>query len=75
MHHRLQQGRRAYFSEAGLDPSDHLFGDISMILVGDFGQLEPIDDWSMCDTESRAQDCPPKNETPLALSEAWGNVS
>ena len=60
MHHRLQQGRRRYFSEAGLDPNDHLFGDVSMILVGDFGQLEPIDDWSFCDINSRGQDCPAK---------------
>ena len=52
MHIRTQQGRRAYFSERGKDPGLSTFGDISMILVGDFGQLEPIDDWSMCDTEA-----------------------
>ena len=26
--------------------------------MGDFGQLEPIDDWSMCDTESTPRDAP-----------------
>ena len=29
-----------------------------MLLVGDFGQLEPIDDWSFCDTEATYADCP-----------------
>ena len=58
MHFRMQQGRRRYFSEAAVDPNDHEFGCISVILVGDFGQLEPIEDWSMCDTEARWQDCP-----------------
>ena len=52
MHIRTQQGKRAHFSKYGLDPTDTTFGSISMILVGDFGQLEPIDDWSMFDTES-----------------------
>ena len=52
MHIRTQQGRRAYFSERGRDPGESTFGDISLILVGDFGQLEPIDDWSMCDAEA-----------------------
>ena len=50
MHFRTQQAKRAYFSERGLDPNEHTFGDLSMVLVGDFGQLEPIDDWSLCDT-------------------------
>ena len=50
MHFRTQQAKRAYFSERGLDPNEHTFGDISMVLVGDFGQLEPIDDCSLCDT-------------------------
>ena len=36
-----------------------------MILVGDFGQLEPIDDWSMCDNESRCKD------TPKRLLHLW----
>ena len=60
MHIRTQQGRRAYFSERALDPGDSTFGEISMILVGDFGQLEPIDDWSMCDTEATFHTCPKK---------------
>ena len=60
MHIRTQQGKRAYFSERGLDPHDSTFGDISMILVGDFGQLEPIDDWSMFDTEATFATCPKK---------------
>ena len=50
MHFRTQQAKRSYYSERGLDPYEHSFGDISMVLVGDFGQLEPIDDWSLCDT-------------------------
>ena len=58
MHFRLQQAKRRFFSEAGLDPNQYHFGDISIILVGDFGQLEPIDDWSMCDAEATYKDCP-----------------
>ncbi len=58
MHFRTQQAKRAVFSEAGLDPNDFTFGNLSMILVGDFGQLEPIDDWSMCDTEATYATCP-----------------
>ena len=44
--------------QAALYPHDFTFGNISIILVGDFGQLEPIDDWSMCDTEATKQSCP-----------------
>jgi hypothetical protein len=33
-------------------------------LVGDFGQLEPIGDWSLCDTEATFQSCP-KNQRHL----------
>ena len=40
MHFRIQQAKRAYFSERGLDPNDGMFGGLSMILVGDFGQLD-----------------------------------
>ena len=58
MHIRTQQAKRSYFSQHGLDPEDHTFGDLSMILVGDFGQLEPIDDFSMCDTETTSLTCP-----------------
>ena len=60
MHIRTQQGRRAYFSERAIDPNKHIFGDISIILVGDFGQLDPIDDWSLCDTEATFKTCPKK---------------
>ena len=45
MHCRLQQAKRGFFAERGLDPEESTFGDISMILVGDFGQLEPIEDY------------------------------
>ena len=58
MHFRLQQAMRRFFAETGLDPNEYTFGNLSLILVGDFGQLEPIDDWSMCDTESTYQSCP-----------------
>ncbi len=58
MHFRTQQAKRAYFSEAGLDPNEYTFGDLSIVLVGDFGQLDPIDDWSMCDTEATYATCP-----------------
>ena len=57
MHFRVQQGRRRFFSEAALDPNEYEFGDISVILVGDFGQLEPIGDLSLCDTETTFQTC------------------
>ena len=60
MHFRLQQGRRRFFSEAGLDPNQFALGHVPSILVGDLGQLEPIDDWSMCDTEASYKDCPPR---------------
>ena len=55
MHFRLQQGRSRHFSERGLPPGRHTFGDVSVILVGDFGQLEPIDDISMVDSETSRQ--------------------
>ena len=56
MHFRVTQGKRRFFSELALDPNKCTFGDISIILVGDFGQLEPIDDWSMCDDGARFRD-------------------
>ena len=65
MHYRLQQGKRRFFAEAGLDPNRHTFGDISVILVGDFGQLEPIDDCSLCDTDARYR------EQPKRLLHLW----
>ena len=34
------------------------FGGISMIFVGDFDQLQPIDDVSMCDDETSYATCP-----------------
>ena len=60
MHFRLQQAKLRFSSEAGLDLHDYTFGGVSLILVGDFGQLEPIDDWSMCDSESSQRSCPAK---------------
>ena len=58
MHFRLQQAKRAHFSSLGVDPNERTFGDISIVLVGDFGQLEPIDDFSMVDAEATYQSCP-----------------
>ena len=58
MHHRMQQGRRQHFSKYALDPARHIFGACSVVLVGDFGQLEPIGDWSMVDTEMTYATCP-----------------
>jgi hypothetical protein len=57
MHHRVQQAKRRFFSESGLSPHDYTFGNLSIILVGDFGQLEPIEDWSMCETETTYYTC------------------
>ncbi len=58
MHIRLQQAKRSHFSEKACDPGKCTFGDLSIILVGDFGQLEPIDDWSLCDSEATFQSTP-----------------
>ena len=58
MHFRTQQAKRGVFSEWALDPNDFTFGNLSIILVGDFGQLEPIEDWSLCDTEATFATCP-----------------
>ena len=40
------------FRRGVLDPANFHFGDISITLVGDFGQLEPIEDISFCDDET-----------------------
>ena len=58
MHFRLQQAKRRFFSEAGLDPHDFTFGNLSIILVGDLGQLEPIDDFSIADSDTTYATCP-----------------
>ena len=68
MHCRLQQARRGFFAERGLDPEKFHFGDISMILVGDFGQLEPIGDLSFCDDEMTYATC------PKPLWHLWGHA-
>jgi hypothetical protein len=72
-HFRTQQGKKAYFSEAGLDPNDHTFGDLSIILVGDFGQLEPIHDWGMCDADATFKTCP-KNMRHLWRHQCHGKL-
>ena len=68
MHCRTQQAMRGKFAERGVDPDLFQFGDLSMILVGDFGQLEPIDDISFCDDEMTYRTCP-KN-----LWNIWGHA-
>ncbi len=73
MHIRTQQAKRAYFSEFSKDPHEFQFGDLSMILDGDFGQLEPIDDWSMCDTEASYRTCP-KNLRHLWKHASYGKL-
>ena len=65
---RLQQAKRGSFIERGLDPNNYFFGDISMILVGDFGQLEPIEDVSFCDGETTCSTC------PKPLWNIWGHA-
>ena len=69
MHLRMQQGRSRYYSEAGLNPHDDTFGGASVILVGDFGQLEPIDDLSMVDKERQSKDL------RKDLRWRWGHMS
>jgi hypothetical protein len=68
MHFRMQQGRRRYFAEWAKDAAKYVFGGASIILVGDFGQLEPIDDISMCDEESRREYGPKKIHPLLKLA-------
>ena len=67
-HCRSQQAKRAFSAERGLNPEKHHFGDISMILVGDFGQLEPIEDVSLCDDETTYATC------PKPLWKLWGHA-
>jgi hypothetical protein len=60
MHCRLQQAKRRSMDALNLNVGKCTFGDMSVILVGDFGQLDPIHDWSLCDTETRNSDVPRK---------------
>ena len=73
MHHRMQQGKTAYFARGARDPDEYTFGGCSVILVGDFGQLEPIDDWSMCEGALKYDDCPQKLR-PLWKHQRVGKV-
>jgi hypothetical protein len=68
MHCRLQQAKRGYFAELGCDPDGSHFGDVSIILVGDFGQLEPINDISLCDDETTYKTC------PKSIWNLWGHA-
>ena len=68
MHCPLQQAKRAFFAERGLDPESYHFGDISMILVGDFGQLQPIDDVNICDDGTTYNTC------PKSMWNLWGHA-
>lgn len=58
MHHRMQQAKREYFAMLGMDPNAHIFGDCSILLIGDFGQLEPIGDVSLVDSETTYKSAP-----------------
>ena len=69
MHYRLQQGRRAHFAETAKLPEEFQFGDVSVILVGDFGQLEPIDDFSICELR------PEYNKCPARLKHLWKHAT
>jgi hypothetical protein len=63
MHLRLQQAKRGFFAQVeqpNFNPCSCQFGDLSIIFVGDFGQLEPIDDWSMVDDGASWATCPKK---------------
>ena len=73
MHFRMQQAKRQFFSEAALDPNEFEFGNLSIILVGDFGQLEPIEDISMCDSETTYHTCS-KNLWHLWRHIAYGKL-
>lgn len=55
MRFRSQQAERRCFNEAAFDRNEYTFGDVALLLVGDFGQLEPFDDWCMSDIESTYQ--------------------
>ena len=68
MHLRLQQGRRGHFAQTASSAENHQFGSTSIILVGDFGQLEPIDDFSLCDL------LPDYTKCPKAVQHLWGHA-
>lgn len=68
MHVRMQQAKRDSLARKEVDPQECLFGDISMILVGDFGQLDPISDISFCDDEMTYSTC------PKPLHGLWGHA-
>ncbi len=52
MHYCMTQGRRDYFARTKKIALDHAFGNASVVLVGDFGQLDPIEDFSLCSKEA-----------------------
>ena len=71
MHHRVRQGKRELWERAlvadGFKYEDiRDWGNMSIILVGDFGQLDSINDWSFFDTEATY------HRAPSRLRGQWG---
>ena len=52
MCYRMQQDTREYFIQIGLHPNEDCFGELKILLIGDFAQFEPIGDVSLVDRET-----------------------
>ena len=51
MRYRMNQAVCQFFFKSAKAASDHQFGYVSMVISGDFGRLDPIDDFSLFDNE------------------------